>query len=173
MARPVNQTGSLWIFKCIIIIIILNLISIHNVIVPLSSYVRSFTWLFDNRFDDHVADICIVGAGLSGAVIAERYATEMKQSVLVIEKRDHIGGNCYDYVDEETGIRVSKYGAHLFHTNYDRVWDYVQRFTHWIPYEHEVLAHINKKHVPVPVNIDTVNALFDLNIQNETEMDEW
>jgi len=173
MERPVNQTGSLWILKCIIIIIIFNLISIRNVAVPLSSYVRSFTWLFDNRFDDHVADICIVGAGLSGAVIAERYATEMKQSVLVIEKREHIGGNCYDYVDEETGIRVSKYGAHLFHTNYDRVWDYVQRFTHWIPYEHEVLAHINKKHVPVPVNIDTVNALFDLNIQNETEMDEW
>jgi len=117
--------------------------------------------------------VCIVGAGLSGAVIAERYATELKQRVLVIEKRDHIGGNVYDYIDEETGIRVSKYGAHLFHTNYKRVWDYVQGFVDWIPYEHEVLAYIKGKHVPVPVNIDTVNRLFDLKIKTKAEMDEW
>ena len=119
------------------------------------------------------ADVCIVGAGLSGAVIAERYANELKQSVLVMEKRDHIGGNCYDYIDEETSIRVSKYGAHLFHTKYKKVWDYVQRFADWIPYEHEVLAYIDKKHVPVPVNIDTVNTLFGLDIKTQAEMDGW
>ena len=119
------------------------------------------------------ADVCIVGAGLSGAVIAERYANELKQSVLVMEKRDHIGGNCYDYIDEETGIRVSKYGAHLFHTKYKRVWEYAQRFADWIPYEHEVLAYIHEKHVPVPVNIDTVNTLFGLDIKTQAEMDDW
>ena len=119
------------------------------------------------------ADVCIVGSGLSGAVIAERYATELEQTVLVMEKRNHIGGNCYDYIDEDTGIRVSKYGAHLFHTKYKRVWDYVQRFADWIPYEHRVVAHIDGKHVPVPVNIDTVNALFGLDIKNEAEMDKW
>ena len=69
------------------------------------------------------ADVCVVGAGLSGAVIAERYATQRKQTVLVLEKRPHIAGNLYDYIDEETGIRVNQYGAHLFHTKYERVWD--------------------------------------------------
>eukprot|EP00542_Grammatophora_oceanica_P018017 CAMPEP_0194047776 /NCGR_PEP_ID=MMETSP0009_2-20130614/25484_1 /TAXON_ID=210454 /ORGANISM="Grammatophora oceanica, Strain CCMP 410" /LENGTH=617 /DNA_ID=CAMNT_0038693485 /DNA_START=102 /DNA_END=1955 /DNA_ORIENTATION=+ len=131
----------------------------------------------DNRFakremtDYH--DLCIVGAGLSGAIIAERYANERGQTSLILERRDHIGGNCYDYIDEETGIRVSKYGAHLFHTYYERVWEYVQKWSDWTPYEHEVVALINDKHVPVPVNIDTVNALFDLNIKDSKEMDEW
>ena len=133
--------------------------------------------IVDNRYmkrgltDYH--DLCIVGAGLSGSVIAERYASQRNQTSLIIERRDHIGGNVYDYIDEETGIRVSKYGAHLFHTYYDRVWDYVQQFSEWTPYEHEVIALINGKHVPVPVNIDTVNALFELNIQSEEEMDNW
>ncbi|XP_072042878.1 UDP-galactopyranose mutase-like [Amphiura filiformis] len=118
-------------------------------------------------------DICIVGAGLSGAVIAERYATQFKKNVYVMEKRNHIGGNCYDYIDEDTRIRVNKYGAHLFHTKYKRVWDYIQQFSDWTPYQHKVLAFVDGKHVPVPVNIDTVNALFGLNIQNSDEMDQW
>lgn len=131
----------------------------------------------DNRFkarkltDYH--DICIVGAGLSGAVIAERYASQRNQTSLIIERRDHIAGNCYDFIDEETGIRVSKYGAHLFHTYYDRVWDYVQKFSDWTPYEHEVIGLVNGKLVPIPVNIETVNTLFDQNIKNSEEMDKW
>lgn len=131
----------------------------------------------DNRYqarkltDYH--DLCIVGAGLSGSVIAERYANERNQTSLIIERRDHIAGNCYDYTDQETGIRVSKYGAHLFHTYYDRVWEYVQRFSDWTPYEHEVIGLVNGKHVPIPVNIHTVNTLFDQNIQNSDEMDVW
>lgn len=131
----------------------------------------------DNRYkarkmtDYH--DICIVGAGLSGAVIAERYASQRNQTSLIIERRNHIGGNCYDYIDDETGIRVSKYGAHLFHTYYDRVWKYVQKFSEWTPYEHEVIGLVNGKHVPIPVNIHTVNTLFDLNIKNSEEMDKW
>ncbi|CAJ1959523.1 unnamed protein product [Cylindrotheca closterium] len=120
-------------------------------------------------------DICIVGAGLSGSVLAERYASQHNASVLVMEQRDHIGGNCYDYIDDETDIRVSKYGAHIFHTSYERVWDYLQQFTNWTPYEHEVVGSVglNGTIVPIPVNIETVNALFGLEIQNTQEMDEW
>ena len=91
-----------------------------------------------SSFKKDFYDVCIAGAGLSGAVIAEQYASQLNQSVLVMEKRDHIAGNCYDYIDDETNIRVSKYGAHLFHTKYDRVWDYVQQFSEWTKYEHEV-----------------------------------
>jgi UDP-galactopyranose mutase len=117
-------------------------------------------------------DILIVGAGISGCTLAERYATEKNAKVLIIDKRDHIGGNCYDFFDEN-GILISKYGPHYFHTNYEDVWKYVSRFTEWIPYEHRVLGHVDGKVVPIPVNITTVNKLFDLNIKTESEMQEW
>jgi UDP-galactopyranose mutase len=118
-------------------------------------------------------DLCIVGAGLSGSVIAERYATQRNQTSLIIERREHIAGNCFDYIDEETGIRVSKYGAHLFHTYYDRVWEYVQKFSKWTPYEHEVIGLVEGKYVPIPVNIHTVNTLFNQKITNSEQMDKW
>src|SRR5690606_21365193 len=117
------------------------------------------------------AQIVIIGAGISGAVLAERYAS-LGKKVLVIERRDHIGGNCYDYVDE-AGILVSKYGAHLFHTNHEEVWEYVNRFAIWYNWEHRVLAHVEGKLVPIPVNIQTVNRLFDLHIGSEQEMIKW
>jgi UDP-galactopyranose mutase len=117
------------------------------------------------------AEIVIIGAGISGAVLAEGYASIGKK-VLVIKKRDHIAGNCYDYVDEN-GILVSKYGAHLFHTNYEDVWAYVNRFATWYKWEHRVLANVEGKLVPIPVNIQTVNQLFDLNITSEEEMIKW
>jgi UDP-galactopyranose mutase len=123
------------------------------------------------NYKQHNADIIIIGAGISGAVLAERYASIGKK-VLVIEKRNHIGGNCYDYYNED-GILVSKYGAHLFHTNYEDVWAYVQQFSEWYFYEHKVLAKVDGKLVPIPVNITTVNTLFGLNIQNEEEMRKW
>lgn len=116
--------------------------------------------------------IVVVGAGLSGAVLAERYAAKGKK-VLVIEKRNHIAGNCYDYVEGQTGILMSKYGAHIFHTSHEDVWKYVNRFGRWVPYEHKVKSFVNGKLVPVPVNIETVNELFGLNIQSEEEMKEW
>lgn len=115
--------------------------------------------------------IVCIGAGISGATLAERYASVGKQ-VLVLEKRDHIGGNCYDYYNDD-GILVSKYGAHLFHTNDEEVWEYVQRFSEWFKYEHKVLAKVGDQLVPIPVNITTVNKLFGLSIQSESEMDEW
>jgi UDP-galactopyranose mutase len=124
--------------------------------------------VFEKEYDN-----CIVGAGLSGSVIAENYATLLGQTSLILEKRHHIAGNCYDYIDEETGLLVSLFGAHLFHTKHERVWEYVQRFSKWVPYEHKVLGMVNGKIVPIPVTIDTVNILFDMNITNSEEMDEF
>lgn len=117
------------------------------------------------------SQIVIIGAGISGATLAERYAN-LGKTVLVLEKRDHIAGNCYDYYNE-AGILVSKYGAHLFHTNYEDVWSYVQQYSDWYPYEHRVLAKVDGQLVPIPVNITTVNNLFGLNIQSEDEMIAW
>jgi len=116
-------------------------------------------------------DILVIGAGISGAVLAERYASK-GHKVVVLEQRNHIGGNCYDYIDEN-GILVSEYGAHLFHTNYEDVWQYVNRFSDWYPWKHKVIAKVDDKMVPIPVNIDTVNELFGTNIQNEDEMKAW
>jgi len=117
-------------------------------------------------------DVVVVGAGISGAVLAERFASVLNKKVLVIEQRDHIGGNCYDYTNL-AGIRVSKYGAHLFHTNYEDVWTYVNRFSDWYPYVHRVVAHVDGKLVPVPVNIRTVNALFGTAHKIEDDMAAW
>jgi len=116
--------------------------------------------------------IVIVGAGLSGATIAEQYAAD-GHKVLVIEKRDHIAGNVYDEIDVKSGIRVSKYGAHLFHTNDEEVWAYVQQFGEWKRWDHAVIADISGTYVPVPVNITTVNTLCGQNISSEAEMKEW
>ena len=116
-------------------------------------------------------DILIIGAGISGSVLAERYASIGKK-VLIIEKRNHIAGNCYDYRDEN-GILVSKYGAHLFHTNDEEVWKYVNQFSDWYPWEHKVVARVGDKTVPIPVNITTVNTLFNTHITNEEEMKTW
>jgi UDP-galactopyranose mutase len=116
-------------------------------------------------------DILVIGAGISGAVLAERYASIGKK-VLIIEKRNHIAGNCYDYMDENS-ILVSKYGAHLFHTNDEEVWKYVNQFSDWYPWEHKVIARVDDKAVPIPVNIITVNKLFGTEICNEEEMKIW
>ncbi|MDV6167204.1 UDP-galactopyranose mutase [Flavobacterium sp. DG1-102-2] len=117
------------------------------------------------------AEIVIIGAGISGAVLAEQYANAGKR-VLIIEKRNHIAGNCYDYIDEN-GILVSKYGAHLFHTNDETVWKYVNSFSEWYPWEHKVLANVDGSLVPIPVNITTVNTLFGTDIKTESEMKKW
>jgi len=114
----------------------------------------------------------IVGAGISGCVIARELA-EQGKSVMVVESRGHIGGNCYDYVDDDTGIRLNKYGAHLFHTNDEGVWEYINKHGQWERWDHKVLSMVDGKFVPVPVNITTTNRLCDVSIANESEMDEW
>jgi UDP-galactopyranose mutase len=117
-------------------------------------------------------DIVIVGAGISGATVAERYATQKDKRVLILEKRNHIAGNCYDYFNEH-GILVSKYGPHVFHTSHEDVWEYVNRFSEWRPYTHKVVSSVDGRLVPVPVNITTVNRLLNLNIKSEREMIGW
>ena len=117
-------------------------------------------------------DVIIVGAGLSGCVMAERFANIKNKKVLIVEKREHIGGNCYDYVDEN-GILINKYGAHLFHTNDEEVWEYINKFSKWVRWEHEVKCIVDDKIIPLPINITSVNTMFNLNIKDEIEMDEW
>jgi len=118
-------------------------------------------------------DYIIVGCGLSGCVIAERIANVLNKRVLILEKRDHIGGNCYDYVDEQTNIRVNKYGAHLFHTNDKIVWDYINKFSEWVRWEHKVLSYVDDKYVSIPVNITTINELCSENLENERDAKDW
>ncbi|MBF0564424.1 MAG: UDP-galactopyranose mutase [Nitrospirae bacterium] len=117
-------------------------------------------------------DVVIVGAGISGAVLAERFASVCNKKVLVLEKRPHVGGICYDFIDKH-GILVPLYGPHMFHTSYENVWRYLSAFTGWLPYEHKVKSCVDGKLVPVPVNISTVNDIFGLHIQTEEEMVRW
>jgi UDP-galactopyranose mutase len=99
-------------------------------------------------------DWLIVGAGFTGLVLAERIASQLGKKVLVVERRDHIGGNAYDHYDGN-GILVHRYGPHLFHTNSEKVWRYLSQFTEWHPYYHRVLALVDGKKVPVPFNLNS------------------
>src|SRR3954451_11445235 len=94
-------------------------------------------------------DTLVVGAGYAGSVVAERLASQRNQRVLVIDKRGHIAGNAHDYYDEH-GVLVHGYGPHIFHTNSEKVVEYLSQFTEWRPYEHRVLAHVDGMHVPMP-----------------------
>jgi UDP-galactopyranose mutase len=107
-------------------------------------------------------DYLIVGAGFSGAVLAERLAADAGQRVLVIDKRPHIAGNAYDHYDE-AGVLVHRYGPHIFHTKSESIFDYLSGFTQWRPYQHRVLASVDGKLVPIPINLDTVNMLYGTN----------
>lgn len=104
-------------------------------------------------------DYLIVGAGLSGAVVAERIASQLDKQVLVIDKRPHVGGNTFDCIDEH-GVLIHKYGPHLFHTNSKTVWDYLSRFTDWTQYEHRILGEIGNQRLPIPFNWSTLEATF-------------
>ncbi len=104
-------------------------------------------------------DIIIVGAGFAGSVIAHKLATEQNKKVLMIEKRSHIGGNCYDFIDKNN-INIHKYGPHLFHTDNKKVVDFLLNFTEFEVYEHMVLAYIDGKNVNIPFNFNTLHQLF-------------
>ncbi|GAA3998645.1 UDP-galactopyranose mutase [Deinococcus rubellus] len=107
-------------------------------------------------------DYLIVGAGFAGSVLAERLASEGK-SVLIVDKRAHIGGNAYDRYDD-AGILIHPYGPHIFHTNSREVFEYLSRFTEWRPYQHRVKASVDGQLLPIPINLDTVNQLYGLNL---------
>jgi len=110
----------------------------------------------------------IIGSGFAGSVIAERIANVLNKKVLVIEKRTHIGGNCYDYMNEE-GIIIHKYGPHLFHTDNKEVFDYLSNFTEWQLYQHKVLAFIDGKKVPIPFNLNTLYEVLPLSLAKKLE----
>ena len=116
--------------------------------------------------------ILIVGCGLSGCVIADLYARILNKKVFVIDSRDHIGGNCFDYYNEH-GILMNKYGAHLFHTNNDRVFTYIHKYGNWIPWQHKVVGLINNEYLPIPPNISTVNALCNVQLESNHDIQKW
>jgi UDP-galactopyranose mutase len=116
-----------------------------------------------------VYDYLIVGAGFAGSVLAERLARGSGKSVLLCDRRNHVGGNAYDHADA-AGILVHKYGPHIFHTNSREIFEYLSRFTTWRAYEHRVLASVEGKLLPIPINLDTINRLYGLKLgENEVE----
>ena len=114
-------------------------------------------------------DYLIVGAGFAGSVLAERLANVSEKKVLIVDQRDHIGGNAYDYYNKD-GILIHKYGPHIFHTNSRKVFDYLSQFTTWRPYEHRVLASVDGQLVPIPINLNTINKLYSLQL-NSSEVE--
>ncbi|MBE9199306.1 MULTISPECIES: UDP-galactopyranose mutase [unclassified Nodularia (in: cyanobacteria)] len=116
-------------------------------------------------------DYLIVGAGFAGSVMAERLASQCGKKVLVVDKRNHIGGNAYDYYNHD-GILVHKYGPHIFHTNSQEVFKYLSQFTQWRPYQHRVLSSVDGQMLPLPINLDTINQLYGMNL-NSFEVDEF
>ena len=115
-------------------------------------------------------DALVVGAGFAGSVVAERLASQLGKSVLVVDRRPHIGGNAYDERDA-AGVLIHRYGPHIFHTNGAEIVDYLSRFTAWRPYEHRVLASIRDRLLPIPINRTTVNELFGLSLATEDEVE--
>jgi UDP-galactopyranose mutase len=116
-------------------------------------------------------DYLIVGAGFAGSILAERLANQSGKKVLIVDIRNHIGGNAYDHYNE-AGILVHKYGPHIFHTNSRDVFEYLSHFTEWRRYEHRVLASVDGQLVPIPINLDTINKLYGLKL-NSFELEKF
>jgi UDP-galactopyranose mutase len=116
-------------------------------------------------------DYLIVGAGFAGSVLAERLARGSNKKVLVVDRRNHIGGNAYDCFDDH-GILIHKYGPHIFHTASREVFDFLSRFTDWRQYQHKVLASVDGQLVPIPINLDTINRLYGENLSS-SQLEDW
>ena len=113
-----------------------------------------------------IFDFLVVGCGLSGTTCARALA-ERGQRVLIIDKRNHIGGNAYDCYNDD-GILIHRYGPHIFHTQFGHVWEFLSRFTRWRLYRHRVLASVHNMLVPIPINLDTINILFNASYTEQT-----
>ena len=109
--------------------------------------------------------IVIIGVGFFGSVIAERIANVLEIPVTVLEKRSHIGGNCYSEIDKDTGIEYHKYGTHIFHTDNEKVWEYINRFTAFNSYRHQVLSTHKEKVFQMPINLETINSFYNINLK--------
>jgi UDP-galactopyranose mutase len=108
-------------------------------------------------------DWLVVGAGFAGSVLAERLASQRGERVLLIDRRPHLGGNAHDRLDA-AGILIHQYGPHIFHTNGQAIVDYLSQFTGWRDYEHRVLAQVDGQLLPIPINLDTINRLYGLDL---------
>ncbi len=115
-------------------------------------------------------DVLVVGAGFAGAIMAERLASQRGLRVLVVDRRPHIAGNAYDYLDEH-GVRVHAYGPHIFHTKSHTVVEYLSQFTSWRQYEHRVVAEVAGKRLPLPINRTTINELYGLALETDEEVE--
>ncbi len=104
-------------------------------------------------------DVIIAGCGYAGSVVARELAEKGNKKILIVDRRSHVGGNCYDALDEH-GVLVHVYGPHIFHTGVEKVYQYLSRFTEWIPYKHEVVADVNGQYIPVPFNLNTLEMVF-------------
>jgi UDP-galactopyranose mutase len=106
-------------------------------------------------------DVLIVGAGLSGAVVARQLAAKTTARLLVLDSRPHIAGNCHTTRDDETGVMVHRYGPHIFNTNHEDVWRYIQLFGEWMPFVNRVKS-VNRRGVfSLPINLHTINQFFN------------
>tara|TARA_A100001011_G_scaffold393368_2_gene483044 strand:- start:2783 stop:3916 length:1134 start_codon:yes stop_codon:yes gene_type:complete len=112
-------------------------------------------------------DFLIVGSGLYGCVLAERISSILKKKVIILEKRNHIGGNCYSEIDKKTGIEYHKYGTHIFHTSIKPVWDYLKNFTQFNSYRHQVLTKYKSRTYQMPINLETINSFFNKDFRPE------
>jgi UDP-galactopyranose mutase len=117
-------------------------------------------------------DAIVVGAGFAGSIMAERLASQAGMDVLVIDRREHVAGNAFDEYNEH-GVLVPRFGGHLFHTNAEKVVEYLSRFTEWRPYEHRVRAVINGRTLPLPLNRDTINGFFDISLETESQVEAY
>jgi len=115
-------------------------------------------------------DTLVVGAGYAGSILAQQLASRRGDSVLVIDRRDHIAGNAYDYLDEH-GVLVHRYGPHIFHASNQKLVDYLSQFTEWRPYEHRVLARVDGQLLPIPINRTTINELYGLSLTTDEEVE--
>jgi UDP-galactopyranose mutase len=123
------------------------------------------------KSNKYTYDYLIVGAGFAGSVLAERLASAGNKKILIIDKRNHIGGNAYDHYNED-GVLVHKYGPHIFHTNSPEVFNYLSKFTAWRNYQHKVLAQVDGQLLPIPINLNTINKYYGLNL-NGFEVEEF
>ena len=115
-----------------------------------------------------IIDYVIVGAGFAGSVLAERLARDLGKRVLIIDRRNHIGGNAYDYFDD-AGILV--HVGPIFHTNSREIFEYLSQFTEWRLYQHQVLASVDGQLLPIPINLDTINSVYGLNLNSHQAED--